>query len=71
MTLRSNDADVNKPKAHQWLKSTSLEVKTGTFIISVQDQRLFTGNWQENIIKIDADSICRLYIQYYYLFVRS
>lgn len=32
MTLRSKDADVNKPKTHQWLKSTSLKVETGTFI---------------------------------------
>ena len=41
---------------HQWLRSAVLMVETDRLIVAVQDQSLFTRNFQANILHNGADS---------------
>ena len=58
--LRANQADVDKPLTHQWLKSSGLKGETEGFILAAQDQCLFTRNYQANVLKNGANPNCRI-----------
>ena len=61
---RSQQADVDKDKTHQWLRGTGLKAETEGFIMAAQDQSLFTRNYQSKIAKNGADPKCRFCDQY-------
>ena len=61
---RSQQADVDKDKTHQWLRGTGLKAETEGFIMAAQDQSLFTRNYQSKIAKHWADPKCRFFDQY-------
>ena len=58
--LRTAEADVDKKKTHQWLRSSGLKAETEGFIMAAQDQSLKTRNYQANIQKNGANPKCRL-----------
>ena len=55
---RSQQADVDKDKTHQWLRGTGLKAETEGFIMAAQDQSLFTRNYQSKIAKNGTDPKC-------------
>ena len=56
---RVNNADVDKKATYQWLISSRLKPETEGFIIAVQDQSLFTKNYQANIMHNGKEAKCR------------
>ena len=57
--LRNQKADVDLHETHQWLKSAGLKVETEGFIVTAQDQSVFTKNFQANILHNGAGPGCR------------
>ena len=55
---RSQQADVDKDKTHQWLRGTGLKAETEGFLMAAQDQSLFTRNYPSKIAKNGADPKC-------------
>ena len=62
--LRTNNADVDYKRTHQWLRSPGLKAETEGFILAAQDQCLLTRNYQAKVIKNGADPRCCICIQY-------
>ena len=44
---------------HQWLRSTRVKAQTEEFLVTAQDQSLFTRNSQANILDNGLDPRCR------------
>ena len=61
---RSQQADVDQEKTHQWLRATGLKAETEGFIIAAQDQSLPTRNYQSKIVKNGVSPKCRFCDQY-------
>ena len=57
--LRCQQADGDQAATHQWLRSSGLNSETEGFLLTAQDQSLFTRNYQANIIKNGMDAKCR------------
>ena len=58
-SLRSQKADVDLHDTHPWLRSAELKVETEGFTVAAEDQRLFTRDFQANIVHNEADPRCR------------
>ena len=63
--LRTNNANVDQRKTHQWLRSSGLKTETEGFILAAQDQCLLTRNYQAKVRKNGADPRCRICTQNY------
>ena len=57
--LRSQKADVDLHDSHQRLRSAKLKVETREFIVTTQNQSLFTRKFQANILRNGEDPRCR------------
>ena len=57
--MRSQKADVDQGNTHPRLCSAGLKGQTESFVITAQDQSLFTAKQQVKIIKNGADENCR------------
>ena len=57
--LRTQKADVDLHDTRQLLRNAGLKAKTEGFIVSAQDQSLFTRNFQANILHKGTDPRCR------------
>ena len=62
--LRTNNADVDQRKTHQWLRSSGLKAETEGLILAAHDQSLQTKNYQAKVMKNRADRKCRICTQY-------
>ena len=62
---RSQQADVDQSNNHQWLHSVGLKAETEGFVMTAQNQSLYTKNYQARIIKNGFDFKCRMCNQYY------
>ena len=62
--LQCQQADVDQTATHQWLRSSGLKAETEGFILTAQDQSLFTRNYQANILRNGASDKCRFYDNY-------
>ena len=56
---RIEQADVDKKKTLEWLKSSSLKPETEGFILAAQDQSLKTKNYEKHVMKATGDDKCR------------
>ena len=57
--LRTQKADADLHDIHQWLRSAGFNVGTEGFIVTAQDQSLFTRNFQANILHNGTNPSCR------------
>ena len=57
--LQSQKAVEDLHDNHQWLRSAGHKAETEEFIVAVQDQSLFTRNYQASILHNGADLRCR------------
>ena len=58
--LRTDNADVDRATTHQWLSNSSLTGETEDFVLTAQDQSIFTRAYQSRILNNGADPNCRL-----------
>ena len=56
---RIGQADVDKERTLEWLRSSSLKPETEGFILAAQDQSLRTKNYEKHIMKTAGDDQCR------------
>ena len=59
--LRSKDADIDQANTHEWLRIAGLKAETQGFIITAQDESIYTRNYQRNIVINGTDPKCKLY----------
>ena len=57
---RTEEADVDQQKTHQWLRNAGLKAETEGLIIAAQDQSLATRSYRHRIIKDGTDPQCRI-----------
>ena len=55
--LRSQKAAVDLHGTHQWLRSVGFKVETEGFIVTAQDQSLFTSTFHANILHNGAEPV--------------
>ena len=62
--LQCQQADVDQTATYQWLRSSGLKAETESFMLTAQDQTLFTRNYQVNILRNWTSDKCR-FCEYY------
>ena len=58
--LRNQKVDVDLHDIHEWLRSAGFKAEVEGFIVTAQDQSLFTRNLQANALHNGTDPRCRL-----------